>query len=299
MFRSARAGASIGVVMAAVAAGCVPGAVGPRRGGAGGAGGGAIGGETITLRDASAAEVRMGAAGVGGSAGRPGEAAGAAGGSSGTSELPPVDAADAARSSIHDGAADALAGDARTPRDATADAPAARAPRPGELAIDELLVNPTGDDLGREWIELSNRSRDWLDLSALHLSNASVDLAVAAGAIAPAGLRVLGQSADPTKNGGAPVDVAYGTKLILGNANGTVSVCLGACASGLVLDTVSWGTLDDDTVGHALVVDPLTRSICVADTPFGTGGSFGTPGLPNPPCGQDAGVDGSADAASR
>jgi hypothetical protein len=285
MFRSAMAGASIGVVMAAVAAGCVPGAVGPRRGGAGGAGGGAIGGETITLRDASAAEVRPGAAGVGGSAARPGGAAGAAGGSSGTSELPMVDAA---RSSDHGAAADA-----------TADAPVARAPGLGELAIDELLVNPTGDDLGREWIELTNRGGDWLDLSALHLANASVDVAVAAGAIAPGGLRLLGQSADPTKNGGAPVDVAYGTKLILGNANGAVSLCLGACASGLVLDTVSWGTLDDDTVGHALVVDPLTRAICTAATPFGTGGSFGTPGLPNPPCGQDAGVDGAADAASR
>jgi hypothetical protein len=180
MLRSTKAGASMGVVMAAVAAGCVPGAVGPRRGGAGGAGG-AVGGETITLRDASAADVRPGAAGVGGSAGRPGEAAGAAGGSSGTSELPPVDAADAARSSIQDAAADA-----------TADAPASRAPRVGDLAIDELLVNPTGDDLGREWIELSNRGGDWLDLSALHLATASVDVAVAAGAIAPAGLRVLG-----------------------------------------------------------------------------------------------------------
>jgi len=296
MFRSARAGASIGVVMAAVAAGCVPGAVGPRRGGAGGAGGGASGGETIVLRDGSAADVRSGA---GGSAGRPGEAGGAAGGSSGTSELPEADAGDAARISDRDAAADAPAGEARPPRDATADAPAGRAPRLGELAIDELLVNPTGDDLGREWIELANRSADWLDLSSLHLANASVDVAVAAGAIAPGGLRVLGQSADPTKNGGAPVDVAYGTKLILGNANGAVSVCLGACASGLVMDTVSWGTLDDGTVGHALVVDPLTRSICVAETPFGTGGSFGTPGLPNPPCGQDAGVDGAADAAPR
>jgi hypothetical protein len=295
MFRSALAGTSIGVVMAAVAAGCVPGAVGPRRGGAGGAGGGVIGGETITARDGSAADLRLGA---GGSAGRPADTGGVAGGSTGTSELPPMDA-DAARTSGQDAAADARVGDARPLRDATADAPVARAPALGELAIDELLVNPTGDDLGREWIELSNRSADWLDLSALHLANASVDLAVAGGAIAPGALRVWGQSADPTKNGGAPVDVAYGTKLILGNANGAVSVCLGACASGLVLDTVSWGTLGDDLVGHALVVDPLTKAICAADTPFGSGGSFGTPGLPNPPCGEDAGIAGAADAASR
>jgi hypothetical protein len=295
MFRSAMAATTIGAAVAVVAAGCVPGAVGPRRGNAGGASGGTIG-ETITVRDGSVADMRLGA---GGSAGWTGEAGGTAGGSSGTSELPKVDAADAARISSHDAAADALAGDARAPRDATADAPVTRAPRLGELAIDEVLVNPTGDDLGREWIELSNRSGDWLDLSALHLANASVDVAVASGAMAPAGLRVLGQSADPTKNGDAPVDVAYGTKLILGNADSEISVCLGACASGLVLDTVSWGALDDDTVGHALVVDPLTKAICAAETPFGTGGSFGTPGLPNPPCSQDAGVGGAHDAASR
>ncbi|HZL20256.1 MAG TPA: lamin tail domain-containing protein, partial [Polyangia bacterium] len=210
-----------------------------------------------------------------------------------TSELP---AADAGGSSVRDAVGFA---DARPSGDATTDAPSGRAPRLGELMIDEVLVNPTGDDLGREWIELANRSGDWLDLSGLHLANASVDVAVAGGAIPPGGLRVLGQSADPSKNGGAPVDVAYGTKLILGNADGEVSICLGACASGLMLDTVAWGTLDDDTVGHALVVDPLTKAICAASTPFGTGGSFGTPGLPNPPCGEDAGVGGAADAAVR
>jgi hypothetical protein len=284
MVRSAMAGASIGVVMAAVATGCVPGAVGPRRGGAGGAGSGALGGETTTVRDGSA-DVYLGG---GGGAGRPADAGRAAGGSSGgsgTSELPSMDAA---RTFTRDASLDGLA-DARPTRDASADGPLARAPRPGELAIDEVLVNPTGDDLGREWIELSNRSGDWLDLSALHLAGASIDVAVAGGAIAPGALRVLGQSADPTKNGGAPVDAAYGTKLILSNANAQVSVCLDACASGLVLDTVAWGTL----------VDPLTGAICAAETPFGTGGSFGTPGLPNPPCGRDAGVEPAPDGATR
>jgi hypothetical protein len=185
-------------------------------------------------------------------------------------------------------ATDASAGAAGS--DAQTSAASGRAPRIGELLIDEVLVNPTGDDLGREWIEIANLGSDALDLSGLHLANATVDVGVAAGLIAPGGLRLLGQSADPTKNGGAPVEVAYGTKLILNNANGQLSICLGACVSGVVLDTVSWGSLGDAYTGHALVIDPVGRQICGALVPFGTAGSFGTPGAPNPACGDGAGA---------
>ena len=95
---------------------------------------------------------------------------------------------------------------------------------------------------------------------------------------------LLGQSSDPSKNGGAPVAVAYNAKLILVNANGQLSICVGPCASGVVIDTVSWGALGDAQTGHALIVDPATRALCTAAAAFGTGGSFGTPGAPNPPC---------------
>jgi len=188
--------------------------------------------------------------------------------------------------------ADGAAADATS--DAPRDAAGARTPRPGEVVIDELLVNPTGDDLGREWIELANRASEALDLSQLHLATASTDVAAAAGTIAPGALLLLGQSTDPTKNGGAPVAVAYSTKLLLLNANGQLSICLGACASGIVLDTVSWGALGDDQTGHALIVDPATKGLCPASAPFGTAGSFGTPGAPNPPCVEN--VDGGSRA---
>ena len=177
MFRSAMVGALLGAVGGCVG-GCVPGAIEPRRGGAGGATGGAIGRETITVRDGSDEDLRAAVAGTGGSAVRPADAGRGSGGSAMTSELP---AADAGRSSGRDDAAAAFA-DAHPSGDATRDGPVTRAPRLGELAIDEVLVNPTGDDLGREWIELANRSGDWLDLSGLHLANASVDVAVAGGA---------------------------------------------------------------------------------------------------------------------
>jgi hypothetical protein len=196
----------------------------------------------------------------------------------------PVDSAlpETSKLPARDGAAADARGDAL--RDLSVDASRARMPRPGEVAIDELLVNPGGDDLGREWIELANRASDSLDLSELHLATSSTDVAAAAGTIAPGALLLLGQSSDPAKNGGAPVAVAYGTKLILLNANGQLSICLGPCASGVVIDTVSWGALTDDQTGQALIVDPATKGVCMASVSFGTAGSFGTPGAPNSPC---------------
>ncbi len=293
MSRSAAFEDLAGVVVAALVFGgaCVPGAIAPRRGAAGGDAGNATGGEVTVARDGAvatdgaASELRFVGSGSGGVAGRPVDAAGSV--DRGLPEVPKLPAPDAARGTPRDAAGDAPPGDAASRPDSRSDAPAARAPRIGELVVDEVLVNPTGDDLGREWIELANRGADWLDLSGLHLASASVDVAVAGGLIAPGGLRLLGQSADSTKNGGAPVDVAYGTKLILNNADGQVSICVGVCASGVVLDTVSWGTLGDAYTGHALVVDPVTNAICAAGAPFGTGASFGTPGEPNPPCAQN------------
>ena len=121
-------------------------------------------------------------------------------------------------SSLHDAAT--ARPPTRTPDDAPRMPRRPRAPRPGELAIDELLVNPTGDDLGREWIELANRSAEPLDLSALHLAN-GVDRRRGGGRRdrrrgAPRA-RTVDRSGEERRRAGR---VAYGTKLILLNANG-------------------------------------------------------------------------------
>jgi hypothetical protein len=177
-----------------------------------------------------------------------------------------------------------------------ADASRARPPRPGEVLITEVLVNPAGDDLGREWIELAGRAAVPLDLAELHLATGTTDVAASAGVLAPGARVLLEQSADPAKNGGAPAGFAYGTKLILPNANGTLSVCRGPCANGAVLDVLSWGLLDDRFTGHALVVQTGTGLVCPAGTSFGTAGSFGTPGSPDPGCPSNG--DGAVDAPS-
>jgi hypothetical protein len=167
--------------------------------------------------------------------------------------------------------------------DAPSDAPSARAPRAGEISIDELLVDPAGDDLGHEWIELANVAAGPLDLATLHVSDGTTDVALDAGVLAAGALLVLGQSTDRAHNGDAPVDLAYGTRLSLNNGGDRVAVCLGPCASGLTLDAVAWtAPWGPDYVGHAVIVAPDTT--CPAEQPYGTGGNFGSPGRANPPC---------------
>jgi hypothetical protein len=162
---------------------------------------------------------------------------------------------------------------------------AATLPAAGDLVVDELLINPAGTDTNREWIEIANVSTDTLDLHQLHVADAASDVAVDAGVLAPGALLVLGQSLDPTKNGGAPIAFSFGNVISLNNGGDSISICLGPCATGVVLDQVVW-TADLGTAfdGHAEIVGSVPGLFCAADQPFGDAGSFGSPGEPNPPC---------------
>ena len=171
------------------------------------------------------------------------------------------------------------------------------APAPGlrDLAIVELLINPAGTDTGREWIEIVNRTTHALDLAGLNISDAANDAAVNFGTatattLLPAGASaILIQSADPTKNGGVTIGGAtpggsFGTLVSLNNDADTISICSGPCATGVVIDSVSWdATLGTGYDGHALMIDDSGRR-CPATLPFGDAGSFGSPGVANSPC---------------
>jgi hypothetical protein len=175
-------------------------------------------------------------------------------------------------------------GDDATPIDAGVETVAARAPVAGEIVIAEALVNPGGTDTGREWIEILSLADEPLDLSELHVADMAVDLAVPA-AIIDAGARiVLGQSADTSKNGGAPISLAYGTRLGLNNDGEELSICVGPCAGGRVIDHLGWKVLGAAYDGHAVVFDREANLVCPATQPFGTAGDFGTPGGPNDAC---------------
>jgi hypothetical protein len=179
--------------------------------------------------------------------------------------------------------------DATSPADTTSidagvETVAARAPVAGEIAIVEALVNPTGTDAGREWIEIVSLANEPLDLSDLHVADAAVDVAVPAGTVQPGARIVLGQSTDASKNGGAPVSVAYGTRIGLNNDGEDLSICVGPCAAGAVIDHVAWKTLGAAYDGHALVFDREANLVCPATQPFGTAGDFGTPAAANDAC---------------
>ena len=148
----------------------------------------------------------------------------------------------------------------------------------------EVLANPKGNDLGREWLEVISLAAEPVSLADLHVADGATDELAPTGIIAPGARIVLGQSVDPTKNGGIATLVPYGTHLILNNDDEQLSICVGACATGVVIDRVTWGALGASYDGHAIVVDPATRAMCPATEPFGTAGDFGTPGQPNAPC---------------
>jgi hypothetical protein len=188
-------------------------------------------------------------------------------------------AGDSGPDSTDEGASEAGASEAAT------EAGAAILPTAGDLVIDELLINPAGTDTSREWIEVVNVSTATLDLHQLHVADTASDVAIDAGVLAPGGLMVLGQSLDPTKNGGAPIAVSFGNVISLNNGGDSISVCLGPCASGVVLDQVAWtADLGAAYDGHAAIVGVMPGQFCPADQPFGDAGSFGGPGMVNPPC---------------
>jgi hypothetical protein len=163
-----------------------------------------------------------------------------------------------------------------------------------DLVIVELLINPAGTDTGREWFEVVNRTAHPVSLIGLHVSDAANDAALDLGpngtdSLAAGAVAVFIQSSDPTKNGGIALGgttpgASFGTLVSLNNDADTISLCLGACATGTLIDRVAWdASLGSGYDGIALVIDDSMRR-CPATLPFGDAGSFGTPGAANASC---------------
>jgi hypothetical protein len=272
-------GASTGGTVGVGASGGSVGSTGGR--GGSGSGGAGSGDPIVGIGGRGAAGAPGGATGgADGSAGRAGGAGSSSGSAGGAAQSGDAGA----------GGADGLGGAPALP--------SAPAPGAGELAIVELLINPAGTDTGREWIEVVNRAAHAVDLSSLHVADAANDAAVDFAALAGVGARpelapgaraVLIQSIDPTKNGGIAVGAslmggAFGTRVSLNNDTDTISVCAGACADGIVIHQVTWDQgLGTGYDGHALSIDDSGKH-CPGVAAFGDGGSFGTPGAPNPAC---------------
>ncbi|MCB9730231.1 MAG: lamin tail domain-containing protein [Deltaproteobacteria bacterium] len=176
-----------------------------------------------------------------------------------------------------------------------------KTPAPGDLVIDEILKNPSAvGDTNGEWFEVANVSGTALDLAGCVLSsNNDLDHTIPkspALTVPAAGFLVFGASANASVNGGVSVDHAW-SGIALGNGADSLTI---RCDN-VVVDTVAWddGGSFPDPEGAAMQLDPGSLDPaanddgahwCVATPTFGTGDK-GTPGQPNPACGDScAGV---------
>ena len=165
-----------------------------------------------------------------------------------------------------------------------------RAPGPGEVVINELMVNPslTADPLG-EWIELMSLASDELNLAGCILTDDGTDrvaLSLAGGlTLAPGALLVAASAPAATA---LKATVSYTTMLFDDAGDEVTLVC-----DGVVVDRIGWTPFAWPVIGgRALSLDPSRRDAtanddvnawCAATTLY-AGGERGTPGASNPAC---------------
>jgi Lamin Tail Domain len=169
---------------------------------------------------------------------------------------------------------------------------AAVTPAPGDLVLNELMANPLGSDVDREYVELFVARS--VDLNGLTLANGSTSgrttlqsdtcLEVAQGSHV-----LLARRADAALNGGLPPPFAtFGFSLGNAAAPGEPDRVVQLLQAATLLDEVRYR---DSTEGVAAQLRPERRSpaandgadaFCTPDEapPYGEGGS-GTPGAPN------------------
>jgi len=165
-----------------------------------------------------------------------------------------------------------------------------RPPEPGEVVINELMINPSlSADPKGEWLELASLASDELDLSACVLVDDGTDrvsLQIVGGiALAPGALFV---AASAPAAAALKADLGYTTMLLDDAADEVVLVCDDVIVDRFVWTPFAWPVIS----GRALSLDPSRRDAaandavdawCAATATYG-GGERGTPHAANPAC---------------
>ncbi len=170
-----------------------------------------------------------------------------------------------------------------------------QASNPGTKAvvITEVMADAVGDDTGQEWIELYNSGSSTVDISGWELRDCGSQVWPIVGGglvIAPGKYLVLGYASSPSMNGGAPVDVAYGTAFYLPNTLGSVLLFDGTGPQATLVDQTRYSRFEPWTVFKvgksiervsATADGTLPASWKTGTKEYGTAGNLGTPGAKN------------------
>ena len=167
----------------------------------------------------------------------------------------------------------------------------------GDLVVTEFMKDPSAvADSHGEWIELKSNKAWRLDIEGVTISDFSgasftLDNGGQGILLAPNQRLVLGNDADPTTNGGVPVDWEW-SGFSLRNSSDEILV---TGADGLLLDVVLYddGERWPDTAGSSVsLTDPVSDSFanddpglwCPGTSQIGEGPDSGTPGAANDVC---------------
>ncbi len=166
----------------------------------------------------------------------------------------------------------------------------------GDLVITEFLANPEAvSDSAGEWVELYNASAIDLDLKGAVLAGEPGEaFTFDEHVVVPAGgYAVVGASSDVAANGGVAVDAVW-QGFSLKNSSDSIAV---VAPDGTLVDAVDYdigngwpvapgaATQLDTGVVDATANDAAS-AWCAATASWTPGGDAGSPGEPNPPCGE-------------
>lgn len=156
----------------------------------------------------------------------------------------------------------------------------------GGIVVNEIMINPTAaDDAVGEWVELFNRTAEPIDIGGWRLRDFGADSHVITGSLVvmPGESVVIGASAVPAVNGGAPVAQQW-SNVFLGN-QGDQLVLIDD--SDRIVDSVAWDQLTfpigaggSISLRNVDLDNALGVNWCLSSTPFGAGDK-GTPGGDN------------------
>jgi hypothetical protein len=153
-------------------------------------------------------------------------------------------------------------------------------PSVGDIQIVEVMVNPSGSDFQREWIEIFNLSGSVLNLNGCWVASNSSSLLTAISGVGVGQFAVLASTSNPAANGGLPQVDILTAELQHGNSGGQIYIGCGTFALENAIDLFQYSSTSE---GVSVQIDANGIQCNSAGSTYGDGDT-GTPGAANPDC---------------